>query len=73
MTPTGLFEGKEHKYFITYQCFAHLIRNASLATPPLPPSPWGFNPLNAELNPIHHLLALVGARHIVHVRRVRVK
>jgi hypothetical protein len=31
------------------------------------------NPLNAELNPIRHLLALIGARHIVHVRRVRVK
>jgi hypothetical protein len=32
-----------------------------------------FNPLNAELNPISHLLALVGARHIVHVSRMRVK
>ena len=32
-----------------------------------------FNPLNAELNLIRHLLALVGARHIVHVSRVRVK
>jgi hypothetical protein len=32
-----------------------------------------FNPLNAELNPIRHLLALVGARHIVHVGRIRVK
>ena len=31
----------------------------------------GFNPLNAELNPIRHLLALVGARHIVHISRVR--
>ena len=30
------------------------------------------NPLNAELNPIRHLLALVGARHIVHVSRVMV-
>ena len=30
------------------------------------------NPLNAELNPIRHLLALVGARHIVHVSRIRV-
>ena len=29
--------------------------------------------LNAELNPIRHLLALVGARHIVHVSRMRVK
>ena len=32
-----------------------------------------FNPLNAELNPIRHLLALVGARHIVHVSGIRVK
>ena len=31
-----------------------------------------FNPLNAELNPTRHLLALVGARHIVHVSGVRV-
>jgi hypothetical protein len=31
------------------------------------------NPLNAELNPTRHLLALVGARHIVHVGRIRVK
>ena len=30
------------------------------------------NPLNAELNPIRHLLALVGVRHIVHVSRIRV-
>ena len=32
-----------------------------------------INPLNAELNPIRHLLALVGARHIVHVSRIGVK
>ena len=32
-----------------------------------------LNPLNAELNPICHLLALVGAHHIVQVSRVRVK
>ena len=31
-----------------------------------------INPLNAELNPIRHLLALVGARHIVHVSGIRV-
>ena len=31
-----------------------------------------FNPLNAELNPIYHLLALLGAHHILHVSRVRV-
>jgi hypothetical protein len=32
-----------------------------------------INPLNAELNPIRHLLALAGARHFVHISRVRVK
>ena len=40
--------------------------------------PWrtwedNINPLNAELNPICHLLALLGARHILHVSRIRVK
>jgi len=32
-----------------------------------------INPLNAELNSIFHLLALLGARHILHVNRIRVK
>jgi hypothetical protein len=32
-----------------------------------------LNPLNAELNSICHLLALLGAHHILHVRRCRVK
>ena len=32
-----------------------------------------INPLNAELNPICHLLALLGAHHILHVSRERVK
>jgi hypothetical protein len=32
-----------------------------------------FNPLNAELNPICHLLALLGARPILHISGVRVK
>jgi hypothetical protein len=31
-----------------------------------------FNPLNTELNPICHLLALLGAHHILHVGRIRV-
>jgi len=31
-----------------------------------------FNPLNAELNPICHLLALLGAHHILHLSRIRV-
>jgi len=32
-----------------------------------------INPLNAELNPICHLLALLGAHPILHVSRIRVK
>jgi hypothetical protein len=31
-----------------------------------------INTLNAELNPICHLLALLGAHHILHVSRMRV-
>jgi hypothetical protein len=31
-----------------------------------------INPLKAELNPICHLLALLGAHHIFHVSRIRV-
>jgi hypothetical protein len=31
------------------------------------------NPLNAELNPICHLLALLGAHHILHISRIRFK
>jgi len=32
-----------------------------------------INTLNAELNPICHLLELLGAHHILHVSRIRVK
>jgi hypothetical protein len=32
-----------------------------------------FNPLNAELNSICYLLALLGAQHFLHVSRIRVK
>jgi hypothetical protein len=33
---------------------------------------WAFKGLNAELNPISCLLALLGAHHILHVSRIRV-
>jgi hypothetical protein len=33
----------------------------------------GINPLNTKLNPICHMLALLGAHHILHVSRIRVK
>ena len=32
-----------------------------------------LNPLNAELNPICYLLALLGTHHFLHVSRIRVK
>jgi uncharacterized membrane protein len=32
-----------------------------------------FNTLNAQLSPICHLLALLGAHHILHVSRIWVK
>jgi len=32
-----------------------------------------INPLNVELNPIWHLLALLGVHHFLHVSRIRVK
>jgi len=32
-----------------------------------------INPFNAKLNPICHLLALLGAHHFLHVSRIRVK
>ena len=34
---------------------------------------WRINPLNAELNPVFHLLALLGGATIVVVSRLRVK
>jgi len=32
-----------------------------------------INPLNVELNPICHLLALLGVHHFLYVSRIRVK
>jgi hypothetical protein len=34
--------------------------------------PAKINPFNVQLNPICHLLALLGAHHILHVSRIRV-
>jgi len=34
---------------------------------------YNLDPLNAKLNPVCNLLALLGAHHILHVSRVRVK
>jgi hypothetical protein len=32
-----------------------------------------INPLNTELNLVYHLLTLLGAHHILHISRIRVK
>ena len=39
----------------------------------VPPTARPCYPLSAELNPVCHLLALLGAHHILHVSRKRVK
>ena len=52
-----------HKRLLT--CSNTTDRTSTLAN--------NLNPLNAKLNPICHLLALVGAHPIFHVSRIRVK
>jgi len=49
--------------------------NINAYTAPHPPylHSTPFNPLNTELNPICHLLALLGTHHIHHVSRIGVK
>jgi hypothetical protein len=55
------------------------LLTTTIVAPPSNASKWqmGFNSafkgLNAELNPICHLLALLGAHHILHVSKIRVK
>jgi hypothetical protein len=46
-----------------YEYKEHLLKNIRLNK---------INPLNVELNPICHLLAVVGAHPIFHVSRIRV-
>jgi len=54
------------------------LLTTTIVAPPSNASKWqmGFNSsfkgLNAELNPICHLLALLGAHHILHIGRIRV-
>jgi len=52
---------KVYDYGTFYKCISPSIQSAFI------------NPLNAELNPLFHLLALLGAHHILYVSRVRVK
>ena len=53
----------EFSWSLIFECFSKIIlENSSF-----------INPLNAELNPICYLLALLGTHHFVHVSRIRVK
>jgi len=51
-----------------------LLASSAMLQTTAPPAacPLPFNPLNAELNPIFHLLALLVAHHILYVSRIRV-
>ena len=57
-------------YIIRKICITYMVRTLILR---FLDSNNALNPLNAELNPICHLLALLGAHHILHVSRIRVK
>ena len=65
-------------FMVNYRVFPpHPARRTS-ARPTLRPKLAGrvskrFNPLYVELNPICHLLALLGVHHFLHVSRIRVK
>jgi hypothetical protein len=55
-------------------CYAIIIFNKELTMYTTETVQYTYiNPLNAELNPIRHLLALAGARHFVDVSKIRVK
>jgi len=64
-TTNGLLAKMESSYVTTCFClfFVAIVRLQSSSV----------NPLNAKLNPICHLLALLGARHILRVSRRMVK
>jgi len=53
-------DGQTDRYDEDYWRFSHLCEKR-------------LNPLNAELNPICYLLALLGAHLILHVSSIRVK
>ena len=78
ITPSLYQEGHDH--LMSYICLGDhdvLLTNGRNLSTTMHASVQGivdgvFNPLTAELNPFRHLLALVGARHIVHFNRIRV-
>ena len=61
--PLLLFIGGQYFHQSTMKLYFYLPYLSSLEA---------FNPLNTELNPICHLLALLEAHHILHISRIRV-
>jgi len=57
--------------YITWECFIN-VDTLSVFQNSVEKNSSLINPLNARLNPICHLLALLGAHHILHVSRIRV-
>jgi hypothetical protein len=65
---SGRNAARQYNYFRRLRIYSRiLLYNCTLISFNI------FKPLNAELNPICHLLALLGAHHIHHVSRIRVK
>jgi len=63
---------KDLKIFTSIFCWG--CESRATSTPPYPFLAWYWiNPLNVELNPICHLLVLLGAHHILHFSRIGVK
>jgi len=78
--PCALSWTCRHSAFRHYEIFCIILHYCSIAVQflgvilaPIHSLRVNFNPLNAELNPICYLLALLGAHHFLHVSRIRVK
>ena len=67
--------GLDYKYFtsVAEYFFSLMMLGSGLKYVSVPFSQINFHPLKAELNPICHFLALLGAHHILHISRTRVK
>ena len=66
---TGMFAQQMATFYITVVSMHMIV----VLSPALLFPYQNFNPLNAELNPICYLLALLRAHHFLHVSRIRVK
>jgi hypothetical protein len=59
--------GKEKNYKTCSRLITLVVSDVPHYTCHFPEKDLSINPLNAELNPICHLLALLGARHILRI------